>query len=48
MKLTGHKTLSAFTRYKSVDEDDAKQALQLMDGYFEKRMRGTTGRLLQE
>jgi len=27
MKLTGHRTLSMFTRYNSVDEDDAKQAL---------------------
>jgi integrase len=36
MKLTGHKTLSMFTRYNSVDEDDAKQALKMMDRHFAK------------
>jgi hypothetical protein len=35
-----------FTRYNSVDEA-AKQALQLMDGYMEARMRGSTAILLQ-
>lgn len=34
MKLTGHKSLSMFTRYNSVDEADARQALHLMEGYF--------------
>ncbi len=34
MKLTGHKTLSMFTRYNSVDEDDARQALRLMELHF--------------
>lgn len=47
MKLTGHKTLSMFTRYNSVDEADAKQALQLIEGYFAGRGRGTTAILLQ-
>ena len=46
MKLTGHKTLSMFTRYNSVDETDARQALQLMEGYFENAQR-TTANLLQ-
>ena len=47
MKLTGHKTLSMFTRFNTVDEADAKQALQLMEGYFEEGVRGTTAILLQ-
>jgi hypothetical protein len=34
MKLTGHKTLAMFTRYNSVDEEDARQALRMMDGFF--------------
>jgi integrase len=49
MKLTGHKTLSMFTRYNSVDEDDAKQALKMMDRHFaEAKLQETTARLLQE
>jgi len=48
MKLTGHKTLAMFTRYNSVGEDDAKQALKMMDGYFEAKTRGTTAILLQQ
>jgi integrase len=48
MKLTGHKTLSMFTRYNSVDEDDGKQALKMMDRYFAKaKRRETTAILLQ-
>ena len=48
MKLTDHKTLLMFARYNSVDEDDAKQALKMMDGYFEAKTRGTTAILLQQ
>lgn len=49
MKLTGHKTLSMFTRCNSVDEDDAKQALKMMDTYLaEAKLRETTAKLLQQ
>jgi putative RecB family exonuclease len=34
MKLTGHKTLSMFTRYNTVDQADAKEAMQRLDDYF--------------
>jgi len=47
MKLTGHKTLSMFTRYNTVDAADARQALDLMEGYLKNVERGTTANLLQ-
>jgi len=49
MKLTDHKTFLMFARYNSVDEDDAKQALKMMDRHFaEAKLQETTARLLQE
>jgi len=34
MKLTGHKTLSMFTRYNTVDQADAKDAMEKMDSLY--------------
>jgi len=48
MELTGHKTHSMFMRYNSVDEADARQALELIDGYLTKRARGNIAILLQQ
>jgi hypothetical protein len=31
MKLTGHKTLSMFNRYNTVDQDDALEAMRKLD-----------------
>jgi integrase len=36
MKLTGHKTLSMFTRYNTVDQADAKDAMEKLDSHYAK------------
>jgi len=36
MKLTGHRTLSMFTRYNTVDQADAKDAMEKLESYFGK------------
>lgn len=38
MKLTGHKTLSMFTRYNTVDQADAKEAMERLDNYFNDKL----------
>ncbi len=34
MKLTGHKTISMFQRYNTVDQDDAKTAMERLDDFI--------------
>jgi integrase len=48
MKLTGHKTLSMFTRYNTVDQADAKDAMEKLEGYFAKTEEPTAAIVLQE
>lgn len=33
-KLTGHQTLSMFTRYNTVDQADAEEAMQRLEDFF--------------
>jgi len=34
MKLTGHKTLATFTRYNTVDQADAVDAMKRLDSFL--------------
>ncbi len=36
MKLTGHKTLSMYTRYSTVDLQDGRQAVENFEEFLEK------------
>ncbi len=47
MKLTGHKTLSMFTRYNTVDQADAKEAMEKLESYFARRDEPTAAIVLQ-
>jgi hypothetical protein len=35
MKLTGHKTIVMFTRYNTVDRDDARLAMEMLYRFLE-------------
>lgn len=48
MKLTGHKTLSMFTRYNTVDQADAKEAMQQLESFFSKKDEPTAAIVLQD
>lgn len=48
MRLTGHKTLSMFTRYNTVDQADAREAMQRLDSYFSRKDESTAAIVLQE
>ena len=48
MRLTGHKTLSMFTRYNTVDQADAKDAMQRLDSFFSKEDEPTAAIVLQD
>ncbi|MGD0626082.1 MAG: site-specific integrase [Thermodesulfobacteriota bacterium] len=47
MKLTGHKTLSMFTRYNTVDQADAKDAMEKLDSLFNKEEQPSAAIVLQ-
>jgi integrase len=47
MKLTGHKTLSMFTRYNTVDEADAREAMRRLESYFGEAEEPTAAIVLQ-
>jgi len=47
MKLTGHKTLSMFTRYNTVDQADAKDAMEKLDSHYAKEETPSAAIVLQ-
>ncbi len=47
MKLTGHKTLSMFTRYNTVDQADAKEAMEKLDSHYAKEGQTSAAIVLQ-
>ena len=50
MKITGHKTLSMFERYNTIDGDDAREAIKRLGDFLTKPFNGevSTSMLLQE
>ena len=48
MNLTGHKTLSMFTRYNTLDRTDAKDAVEKLDGFYAKEGPPSAAIVLQE
>jgi integrase len=48
MKLTGHKTLSMFTRYNTVDQADAREAVNRLDDFLAGGGNPTAAIVLQE
>ncbi len=47
MKLTGHKTLAMFTRYNTVDQADAKDAMEKLEGHYAKEGGSSAAIVLQ-
>ena len=37
MKLTGHKTLEMFLRYRHIDSEEAEEAMQRLDGFLTRK-----------
>jgi hypothetical protein len=37
MKLTGHNTLAMFTRYNTIDRDDAGLAMKMLSGFLKEK-----------
>jgi integrase len=48
MKLTGHKTLSMVTRYNTVDQADAREAVNRLDDFLAGGGNPTAAIVLQE